>query len=181
MTSFEYELVKIGNELAEEYLSDKTIKEMVAENPENLDALIQKDVEETLEMKKGDLEFSHAFFEDKKPKVIYTRIPFDYEKIKIQKNALKFLVIGLWDKIGDLGLELSELDFIFKGEHPKFEFYIGKDGSMDIKIEYRYHKIYDKIGHKLLVSYPLGFEKYVENIVEYLGIKLGPLSIGPKT
>jgi len=185
MNSFEDELVKIGNELTEEYLSDETIKEMVTEDPEFLDRLIEKDVHENLLMRRGDLEFLYTCFHDKKPKVIYTEIPVDYEKIKNQNEVATVLLPNLSKKITELGLNINEYDYTFHEkpeETPILELYVGRErGSMDIKIEYKHHITYDITGtHKLLISYPLGFEKYVEKIAECLGTKLEPLSIGSK-
>jgi hypothetical protein len=182
MDSFEDELVKIGNELAEEYLLNETVKETVTENPEILDELIQKDILENLLMRRGDLEFLYALFSERKPKVMYVEIPIDPEKVMNQKMALELFLQGLPKKLTELGLYMNEVDYNPKEEHAKLEFYVGKEkNSMDIKIEYRHHITYDIIGkHKILISYPLGFEIFAEKIAEYLGAKLEPLSTGSK-
>ena len=77
MDSFERELIRIGKELANEYLRNKTVKEIVKRNPRNLDAIIQKDIEQTLVMTQGDLEFSDASFFRKKPSNIYAKLSID--------------------------------------------------------------------------------------------------------
>jgi len=187
MTSFEEELVRIGKELADEYLSDETIKQMVTENPENLDELIQKDVEENLEMRRGDLEFSHASFYDKEFFEICVKVPIGYEIISNPEAVQKLFFRKIPDALRKWGMKIKEMNFKMPGdtfykEFPLVKIYATIPNPREDALTVGYkHKEADSSGiPKVQIFYAPGMERYVDRIAKMIGAKTGSLQISQK-
>ncbi len=189
MDSFERELTRIGKELAEEYLRDKTIKQMVKKNRNNLGDIIQKDIEETLVMTQGDLEFSCASFYRKKPSILYAKLSIaptlltDFDQTK----TFFFEVIPLL--LRSYRYRIEEMSYKIQPEAweplPRIKIYAAREtnekkGRDEIRIDFEYDTECDVSGAKLKIEYPYGAELYVKNIANCLGAKIGPLQISQK-
>ena len=191
MTLFERKLLRIAKELAEEYLSDETIKKIVAKDSNFLDNLIEKDVEETLMMKRGDLEFLHASFVDRKPYKIDVKLPIEYwivnDPTAFQRNFFKDIPALLNAK----GFEIEEMSYKsstqFYEDQPQLKIHAvmkpkPKRGvEKQIAIKYEYDTEADVSGLKIDISYTSGMERYVSRIAEMIGAKIGPLKISQKS
>jgi len=191
MALFERKLRRIAKELAEEYLSDGTIKEIVAEAPNFLNNLIQKDIDETLEMKRGDLEFLSASFFDRKPFQIDVKFPIDYKQVHDPLTFQRYFFKLIPELLIGEGFEIKELSYKsstqFYEDQPQLKIHAvmkpkPKRGALkQIAIKYEYDTEADVSGLKIDVSYTPCMERYVSRIAEIIGAKIKPLKISQKS